>query len=348
MEQSLPASGNVFIRLKRKRQDEPATHLVAEIAARGTKRMRDMVIAPGVFTHVGTVEDSAMFDDTKFMEDLNQRVNILTQASPVTTPAASEPSATKPAQADGPMSVSSTPAPVSPIASTSAPTRTFSPTKANAAPKTFTIVPKPAIFAKGAQSGRRPTAPPVVRSAAELAAAEAAVPATLPSYTFYEAIADEDATPSGETEDEDPAMAEFNSMVSDYLKLNNISLAEPKPSSRAVSPSLLSPTDEKKLPNDSSNEDYVYDVFYFALKDINDVNELMAREAGSIATLRGLPEEFTEYFVEEGSDDSVKDEADEDSNEEDYYRNDYPDSEDEIIDDEEDVDRGWRHWQYDD
>lgn len=33
--------------------------------------MRDMVIAPGVFTHVGTVEDSAMFDDTKFMEDLN-------------------------------------------------------------------------------------------------------------------------------------------------------------------------------------------------------------------------------------------------------------------------------------
>lgn len=63
-----------------------------------------------------------------------------------------------------------------------------------------------------------PTAPPVVRSAAELAAAEAAVPATLPSYTFYEAIADEDATPSGETEDEDPAMAEFNSMVSDYLK----------------------------------------------------------------------------------------------------------------------------------
>lgn len=67
--------------------------------------------------------------------------------------------------------------------------------------------------------------------------------------------------------------------------VNNISLAEPKPSSRAVSPSLLSPTDEKKLPNDSSNEDYVYDVFYFALKDINDVNELMAREAGSIATL---------------------------------------------------------------
>ncbi|KAG8949205.1 hypothetical protein FRC04_009004 [Tulasnella sp. 424] len=309
--------------------------------------MRDMVIAPGVFTHVGTVEDSAMFDDTKFMEDLTQRVNILAQTSPVTTPAASAPSAATSTQTDGPMSISSTPAPTSPIASASAPTRTLSPTKSTAVPKTFTIVPKPAIFAQPAQSSRRPTAPPVVRSSAQLAAA-AAAPATLPSYTFYEAIADEEASPAGETEDEDPSMAEFNSMVSDYLKINNISLAEPRTSSRAVSPSLLSPTDEKKLPNGSSDEDYVYDVFYFALKDINDVNELMAREAGSIATLRGLPEEFTEYFVEEGSDDSVKDEADEDSNEEDYYRNDYPDSEDEIIDDEEDVDRGWRHWQYDD
>lgn len=40
------------------------------------------------------------------------------------------------------------------------------------------------------------------------------------------------------------------------------------------------------------------------------------RCANSPANLfsRGLPEEFTEYFVEDGSDDSVKDEADEDSN----------------------------------
>lgn len=72
----------------------------------------------------------------------------------------------------------------------------------------------------------RPTAPPVVRSSAELAAAAAAAPATLPSYTFYEAIADEEASPAGETEDEDPSMAEFNSMVSDYLKSTSLRCVE--------------------------------------------------------------------------------------------------------------------------
>ncbi|KAG8973219.1 hypothetical protein FRB90_009978, partial [Tulasnella sp. 427] len=155
MDQQAAPAGNVFIRLKRKRQDEPTTHLVAEIAARGTKRMRDMVIAPGVFTHVGTVEDSAMFDDTKFMADLNQRVNILSQASPVTTPAATEDARPVSTQPDNLMSVGSPPPPTSPIASTSILRRTSSPTKPNTAPKTFTIVPKPAIFAPPPAAGRR-------------------------------------------------------------------------------------------------------------------------------------------------------------------------------------------------
>jgi hypothetical protein len=35
----------------------------------------------------------------------------------------------------------------------------------------------------------------------------------------------------------------------------------------------------------STDEDYVYDIFYFALRDVNDVNELMAQESANIGTV---------------------------------------------------------------
>ena len=54
--------------------------------------------------------------------------------------------------------------------------------------------------------------------------------------------------------------------------------AKPKASPRIgqQSPVALKSTDE---------EDYVYDIFYFALRDVNDVNELMAQESANIGTV---------------------------------------------------------------
>lgn len=101
-------------------------------------------------------------------------------------------------------------------------------------------------------------------------------------------------------------MEQFASMVNDYLQcmfplftatlpavtplilfpVNNIPLSEPKPVPAPVKPQLVSPTRSKSLTAvTGDSEDYVYDVFYFALKDVNDINQLMQQEAAHIATL---------------------------------------------------------------
>ncbi|KAG8897654.1 hypothetical protein FRB99_008012, partial [Tulasnella sp. 403] len=313
----------VYLRVKRKREEEPATHMVAEIAARGAKKPRDsMSFVPGVFTYAETVEDSSLFNNQQYIDALSRKVTTLSQRPNISTAQVQiSPSA------GSPMSLSTTPASSTSVLAPLERKENASPTKAHP-PKSYTIVPTPSTSLPSPQKPKssRLTAPPVVKSST--AVPPKSVSETVPSYMFYEAV--EDGSGSAEPEEEDPTMAQFASMVNDYLQLNQIAIEERRPASR------LEPTSPSTNTGGESADDYVYDVFFFALKDVHDVNALLAKEAANIATVHGLPYwEFTDYDPEYGSDESAKDEADEDSNDEDYYRNDYPDDEDEVSDEAE-------------
>jgi len=100
------------------------------------------------------------------------------------------------------------------------------------------------------------------------------------------------------------------------------------------------PTTSKK-PAEDEEEGYVWDVFY---QHANPSGDLSIWDGlANVGTLSGLPLTEGDILADEEDSDSVKDEADEDSNEEDFYRNDYPDTEsDESQVYESDGDHEWR------
>lgn len=104
----------------------------------------------------------------------------------------------------------------------------------------------------------------------------------------------------------DPEMEKFLPLLNDYLK-----------NTLAASPRIMSGID---TPTDESSNDYVWDVFYHRPASLSEWNSVAARTG----TITGMPGSLL------NSDDSdtgseAEDEADEDSNAEEYYKNDYPD-----------------------
>ncbi|TFY72883.1 hypothetical protein EVG20_g151 [Dentipellis fragilis] len=146
------------------------------------------------------------------------------------------------------------------------------------------------------------TAPPAVLSAKDLEKQKA-------DFQMYDAIlASENATPM------DPEIEKFLPMLQDYLKVG-----ETAPPASAASAPLPSPG----VPPASNVEgpDYVWDVFFHRPGALNYTS------VSNIGTLTGLPASFADPFSSD-SESEPEDDADEDSNAEEYYKNDYPDEED--------------------
>ncbi|KAF8470987.1 hypothetical protein DFH94DRAFT_770526 [Russula ochroleuca] len=140
-------------------------------------------------------------------------------------------------------------------------------------------------------------------------------------YKVYDAVLTSDA-PSPV----DPEMAKFLPLLEEYLTLHDM---KPHLSRAAESTGSLTPSGSRSLapiqipipapipPID--DPDYVWDVFYHRAG-------LPDYEAANVATLTGLPGPLADGYSPT-SESEEEDEADEDSNAEEYYKNDYPDEE---------------------
>ncbi|KAJ7505572.1 hypothetical protein B0H11DRAFT_1708405 [Mycena galericulata] len=152
---------------------------------------------------------------------------------------------------------------------------------------------------------RLPTSPPKVVAAKDL------VPKPKNTgFKLYDAVLSGDKPSTVEADEE---MEKFLPMLNDYLKLNDIDI------SASASTSSVA---ETVPPSTSSTDDYVWDVFYHRPATLTEWNE-----AANVGTLTGLPPSITDPY-DSTSDSEPEDEADEDSNAEEYYKNDYPDEED--------------------
>ncbi|KAF8516578.1 hypothetical protein BU17DRAFT_92694 [Hysterangium stoloniferum] len=145
---------------------------------------------------------------------------------------------------------------------------------------------------------RKPPAPPIVHTASELQ-----------DDTGDDDFAVYDAVLEGAPRDEpmDDEMAKFLPMLQEYLRVNN-------------EPSNISAGSAQ-----SHNDEYVWDVFYHRPV----ITDWAA--AANVATVSGLP--ATRNDDTDSGSDSAQDEDDEDSNTEDFYRNDYPDEESDLSND---------------
>ncbi|EDR13317.1 uncharacterized protein LACBIDRAFT_309045 [Laccaria bicolor S238N-H82] len=150
---------------------------------------------------------------------------------------------------------------------------------------------------------RFPTSPPKVVSAKDL-------PAKSKRHDFkmYDAIPS--AKKASKRSEIDSEMEKFLPMLNDYLKIHDMDPSPVTNTSMAAPESL------------SSEGDYVWDVFYHRPATLSEWNEV-----ANVGTLTGLPPSFGDTY-DSASDSEEEDEADEDSNAEEYYKNDYPDEED--------------------
>ncbi|KAI0316267.1 hypothetical protein OF83DRAFT_262772 [Amylostereum chailletii] len=165
------------------------------------------------------------------------------------------------------------------------------------------------IIQEEKSSRRFPTAPPKVWSSTELEKAKS-------DFKMYDAVLALDA-PAAPVDEE---MEKFLPMLQDYLKIHDID-----PSSGPSSTSMTSSTSNDLPAADpvppTDDPDYVWDIFYHRAGLDND--EI---KAVNIATLTGLPASFSDPYSSD-SDTEPEDDADEDSNAEEFYRNDYPEDE---------------------
>jgi len=136
------------------------------------------------------------------------------------------------------------------------------------------------------------TAPPKVISHKELTKPK-------PDFTYYDAV----LASERQAKDDDKEVNDFVPLLEEYLKLSDIS-----------HPSSFSSLGR------SSEDDYVWDIFYHRPATVDEWNKL----AANVGTLTGFPASFG-HPNDSDSDSEVKDDEDEDSNAEDYYTNDYPD-----------------------
>lgn len=164
-----------------------------------------------------------------------------------------------------------------------------------------------------AEAPTSPTAvqsnPPSLPGSKELGVKDVA-----PDFKMYDAIL---AAPAEERE-LDPEMEKFQAMLQDYLRVNEVDISKPG----------VSPLDTVMKSPGQEESDYVWDVFYHRPVTLAEWNEL----AANIGTLYGFPTEDDDYST--GSESELEDLADEDSNDEGFYKNDYPDEEDDYSSDE--------------
>jgi len=162
----------------------------------------------------------------------------------------------------------------------------------------------------------------------------------------------ETLTPQHMADVEDREMDMFNVMVERFLKLNG-DLEPQKPLKRPGRPSVASQRVSTPSPSANSEtaapltakealdkaiaergskppaeEEYVYDLFYFSREKAAEIQMMQMVNEGQVASLTGMSAVFdeTEEYTSEEEDDS---EVDEDSNDENYYQNDYPEEREE-------------------
>ncbi|KAJ6557216.1 hypothetical protein DFH09DRAFT_540359 [Mycena vulgaris] len=166
----------------------------------------------------------------------------------------------------------------------------------------YTIIPQEAEEEEAPTRRRLPTSPPEVISAKDLPPKKKNT-----GFKLYDAVLSADKAATAEA---DAEMEKFMPMLTEYLNLNDI----------AASGSAASVA-ETMPPSATSTDDYVWDVFYHRPATLTEWNE-----AANVGTLTGLPPSITDPY-DSASDSEEEDEADEDSNAEEYYKNDYPDEE---------------------
>ncbi|KAF6757558.1 hypothetical protein DFP72DRAFT_1168320 [Ephemerocybe angulata] len=140
---------------------------------------------------------------------------------------------------------------------------------------------------------------------------------SVPDFKMYDAVP---SVPDIKPVEEDPEMVKFQSMLSDYLSINDIQLS---PLSQSPSVIRTDASSNDSIPKPPTAEDeYVWDVFYHMPTSLTEWNDL-----ANVGMLSTFPASLFDEDYEDDSESELEDEADEDSNEEDFYRNDYPDEE---------------------
>ncbi|KAH9059905.1 hypothetical protein EDB87DRAFT_1684173 [Lactarius vividus] len=141
-------------------------------------------------------------------------------------------------------------------------------------------------------------------------------------FKLYDAILTSDATSAV-----DPEMEKFLPLLQEYLTIHDI---KPSTSRTSNSAGSLTPSGSRSAPVAVSapapipprdDPDFVWDVFYHRAGLTNEYDA-----AAKVATLTGLPNSLADAYAS-ASESEEEDEADEDSNAEEYYKNDYPDEE---------------------
>ncbi|CCL99468.1 uncharacterized protein FIBRA_01486 [Fibroporia radiculosa] len=277
-----------ILRIKRKRNEEPLDGLVVDPeSVPSRKKSRG---ALNFFKFAATVE-RATFDDEQQKRDLEARLATLARKSnicaSVSAPAVVEKSIT------------------SQSPSVSRP-------QADDPGRIYTIVKRESPSTQLPATQRRVTAPPKVWSTKELEALRQ----SQSGLKLYDAILSSSSLTST-VSDMDPEMANFLPMLQDYLRLDGPSMATSSASTSSF-PSSANGT----APGDDN--DYVYDVFYQRPTTFQELYE-PSLSIMNIGTLTGVPEELMLY--DSDSDSEVADTDDEDSNAEDWYKNDYPEDE---------------------
>ncbi|KAI9568329.1 hypothetical protein HD554DRAFT_758683 [Boletus coccyginus] len=148
---------------------------------------------------------------------------------------------------------------------------------------------------------RRPTSPPKVISSKDIPRND---------FRMYDAVLEDQghALPPM-----DPEMEKFLPMLQDYLTLQDTISSGVTPIANSYTP---------------TGDDYVWDVFYRRPYSLSEWNSF----AVNYGTVTGLPPSVEDDLSDSESEEA--DEADEDSNAEEYYKNDYPDEEDSESDDD--------------
>jgi len=161
---------------------------------------------------------------------------------------------------------------------------------------------------------RFPTAPPKVLSAKDLDKSQ-----PTRDFKMYDAVP---TTEEPMAVDNLGEMDKFLPMLKDYLKIHSI---DPNDSSTSASSSNYGSAAANA--SGSSGGDYVWDVFYHRPASLSEWNDV-----ANIGTVTGLPPSFGDGYDSTSDSDEELDEADEDSNAEEYYKNDYPEDEEDSSD----------------
>ncbi|KAF9958862.1 solute carrier 7, member 6 opposite strand [Modicella reniformis] len=165
--------------------------------------------------------------------------------------------------------------------------------------------------------------PPQVKSSVEVEAE-----AILDVFKMYDAVKEEeqenpeDKETHAQTLEESDIMCNFLPMVREYLSISDSATADPKIVTEApCEPPPPPPTTESKDTDVSSEDEYVYDIYYC---DPHADHQQESRYR-AIGSLLWFSDDENDFIPEDDS--SAYGDDDSDSNAEDYYQNDYPEDE---------------------